>query len=285
MFTLFNHLLTYPLLNLLAFFIWLVPGHQMAWGVLFLTLLVRLILLIPSKRAAQSQRKLQELQPLLEELKKEYGDDKQGLVNAQMELWKKNNINPFASCAPILIQIPVLYSLYWVIARGFSQTQHLYSWVPRVSADQIQTHLGKIDLLKADPYFLFPVLAAGLQFIQLRMSMPKMSGMASSDPGMAMQRNMLYIFPVLTLFIANKFPAGVGLYWVVTTLFSIGQQYFVNKEKLRLQGVTKALKESETQHPEHKMASGPEVRELKSLEISEKEVKKGVLVTVRKKKR
>ncbi len=112
MLSLLETIFYYPFVNLLIFIIKLTPGHYAAIGIIVLTLIVRFILILPSKRAAQAQRKLSQLQPLIDELKEEYPDDKQGLAVAQMELYKKNKINPFASCGLALIQLPIL--LYFV---------------------------------------------------------------------------------------------------------------------------------------------------------------------------
>jgi YidC/Oxa1 family membrane protein insertase len=287
----FRIILYYPFLNLLTFFIWLVPGHNAAWGIIMLTLVVRFALILPSKRAAQAQRKLAQLQPLLEELKTEYGDDRQGMANAQMELYKKNNINPFSSCGLTFIQLPILFILYQAILHGLvPDNPGLYSWLPR--PDSINNFFLGIDLLGTATWlpsgdvgrwilqWILPILAAGLQFVQMMMVLPpKPADDQKVEPAMAMQRQMMYIFPFMTLIIARGFPAGVALYWVITTLFSVAQQYFVNKEKLRLTGVDKALKTAEKLHPE---AVDP-VRREHAKEIVEESTKKGVAVTVRRK--
>jgi YidC/Oxa1 family membrane protein insertase len=247
-------LIYYPFLNLLMFFIWLVPDHNAAWGIILLTIAVRLLLLIPSMKATQAQRKMTQLQPLLNELKEEYGDDRQGLMLAQMELYKKNNINPLASCFLTLIQLPFLYILYFAIIHGLDpQNPHLYSWLPR--PDHVNTLFLGYDLLKRDPTHFFPVFAAVLQYLQIRMMLPTMPA-AGADGAMdtmaATQRHMLYIMPLFTLFIALNFPVGTVLYWIVTTLFTIGQQYVVNRERLRLRGLKEAREEAEEAHEARK---------------------------------
>ena len=275
----FATILYYPFINLLTFFIWLTPGHYAVVGIILLTLVVRLALILPSKRAAQGQRRMSQLQPLMDELKVEYADDRQGLAAAQMELYKKNGINPFSSCGLALIQLPVLYILYFTILHGLTpDNPNLYSWIPR--PESINTMLGSINLLHPDKTYILPVLAAALQFVQTRMTLPPQSKTVPADPQQTMQRNMMYLFPLLTLAIAQQFPAGVALYWVATTLFSIAQQYFVNKEKLSLTGVEKVVEKAERLHPGHN-------KELEKVEaeILDTKVQKGVSVTVRKKKK
>lgn len=278
MIEIFKTILYYPFLNLLTFYTWLVPGHHIVWGIILLTLTVRFALLIPTKRQAQSQRKTMQLAPLIEDLKKEYGDDRQGLAMAQMELYKKNGINPFGSCLLGLVQLPILLVLYYAILNGLNaDSPHLYSWLPR--PDHITTSFFGLDLLKPDPTYILPIIAAGLQFLQMKLTIPKFVKGQAVDPAIAMQRNMVYIFPALTLFIAGSFPAGVAVYWIVSTSFSVVQQYFVNKEKFNIQGVEQVMNEADKQHPEYKRPEKVEQKILKEAAVT----KKGVTVTVRKK--
>ena len=271
-------LLYYPFLNLLTFYTWLVPGHHIIWGIILLTLTVRFALLIPTKRQAQSQRKTMQLAPLIEDLKKEYGDDKQGMAVAQMDLYKKNGINPFGSCLLGIIQIPILLILYRAILHGISvDSPYLYAWLPR--PDHVKTVLLGIDLLKPDHTYILPVLAAGLQYLQMRLTIPKFDKGVTVDPAIAMQKNMMYIFPLLTLFIAGSFPAGVAVYWVVSTGFSVVQQYYVNKEKFKIQGVERVMIEADKEHPNYHRSKKVEEEILTEAAVT----KKGVTVKVRKK--
>lgn len=273
-------ILYYPFLNLLTFFIWVVPGHYAAVGILLLTLLIRFLLIIPSRKAAQGQRRMTQLNPLMEELKVEYGDDKQALAAAQMELYRKNGVNPFSNCGLVLLQFPLLYVLYYTILHGLTPNNpHLYSWVPR--PEFINSSFFGIDLLKSDPTFILPILAALLQFVQVKMTLPAKTNNpdAPVDPAVAIQRNTMFILPLFTLFIAQKFPAGVALYWVITTLFTVVQQYYVNKEKLSLKGVDKVVEKVEKEHPEFK----EKMEKVKKEVVGKEEKKGGVTVTVRKK--
>lgn len=306
MINLLKILIYYPFLNILIFFIWLVPGHNAAWGIILLTIFVRILLLIPSQRATQAQRRIMEMQPLLDEIKAEYGDDKQGLAVAQMELYKKNNINPFSSCLLSLVQLPFMYVLFFAITRGLTlDNPNLYSFTPR--PEFINMVFLWFDLSKPDKLFILPVIAAALQFVQMWMMRPKppKDPNVVEDPAMAMQRNMLYMFPLFTLFIAYKLPSGTALYWVVGTLFTIGQQYVVNKEKLKLTGVKEVIDkvDSQTGHKSHsnsdvqRLTDGAAVIELPASGsrnglgveggvkrvVEQKKVKGGVNVIVRRK--
>lgn len=272
-------LLYYPFINILTFFIWATPGHFAAAGIILLTLLVRFLLFIPSKQAAQVQRRTQQLAPLVEELKREYGDDRNGFAVAQMELYKKNNINPFSSCITLLIQFPVLIILYYSIRYGLSVgNPHVYSWM--VHPTFINTNFFGINLTVTDHTYILPVIAAVLQYLQMHLTVPKQEPGAAPDPTAAAQRSFKYVIPVTTLLFAARFPAGVALYWIISTAFGVVQQMLVNREKLTVTGVTEALKEADVEHPEHKPRTQKVLKEI----AEETNTKAGVQVTVRKKK-
>jgi YidC/Oxa1 family membrane protein insertase len=276
---LFNILIYYPLINLLTFLIWLTPGHYAASGIILLTLLVRFILLIPSKRAAQTQRRMQQLAPLIAELKVEYGDDKQGLAVAQMDLYKKNGVNPFGNCVTLLIQLPILITLYSAIRNGLTANNpHIYQWLSQPTF--IDPNFFGISLLNPDPTYLIPVVAAIAQYIQIKMTLPApaLATAGTQDPAVATQRMMLYLIPILTVAFASSLPAGVALYWVVTTLFGIVQQAMVNREKYSIEGVGEALKVADVEHPEHKPRTEKVLKQI----AEETSTKKGVTVKVRK---
>jgi YidC/Oxa1 family membrane protein insertase len=273
----------YPLLNLLTLIIKFTPGHYAAVGIIVLTLLVRFILLIPSKKAAQTQRKIQQVTPLVEELKAEYGSDKQGFAVAQMDLYKKNDINPFGNCLTLLIQLPILITLYYSIRFGLSGSgEHLYPWVGR--PDFINTSFFGIDLIKPDHTYVLPILAALAQYFLARFMAPQTKSVpgAKVDPAAQTQKMMMYFLPATTLIFALSFPAGVALYWVISTGFQALQQWYVNKEKYNIQGVEAALKEVDVEHPDHKKRSAKVEEVIKEETSTDK--KSGVNVTVRKKK-
>lgn len=173
-----------------------------------------------------------QLQPLLDDLKAEYADDKQGLATAQMELYKKNEINPFSSCGQSIIQLVVLVILYHAIRDGLVlNNPNLYSWLPKPPF--INNSLFGIDLLKPDKYLILPILASIVQFMQIRLTMPKHKKVEgqTAAPSQAINQNLLYAMSLFPILIGKSLPAGIALYWVVSTLFMVIQQYYVNKEK------------------------------------------------------
>ena len=243
-----------PLYNLLIFFAAVIPGHSIGWGIILLTLVVRIVLYLPTRKSILAQRKLQELQPKMEALKQEYKDDQQGQAKAMMALYKDNGVSPFGACLPMLIQLPVLFILYYVftISLNAERFDLLYAFTPR--PEVFNTIFLGFDLAKADLWIL-PLVAGGLQFIASRQLMPQSKSVTPAtdkiDVMGSFSKQMLYIFPLMTVVIARSLPAALAIYWITTTLFSIGQQWVllrgrkqvtVNSEQQAGDTPTKALK-------------------------------------------
>ncbi len=218
-----------PLFNALIFLIWLIPGHNVAWAIIILTIVIRIILLPPSLKAARQQKKLRDLQPKIQEIQEKYKDNKEKQAQAMMEFYKTHKVSPLGSCLPLLIQLPILIVLYYVFLNGlgFERFDLLYSFTPR--PDVIKTIFLGIDLAKPERWIL-PVLAGGLQYIQSRQMMPPSKSNQKNDMSQMLSKQMLYIMPLFTVIIAGQFPAAMPLYWIVTTLFGIGQQWWVDRE-------------------------------------------------------
>jgi len=226
----------YPLYNLLIFLAWLVPGHSLGWAIIFVTLIIRVILLPPSIKAGRAQVRMQMLQPEMAKIKKEI-KDQQAQGKALMALYKKEGVSPFGSCLPLLIQLPIIFILYRVflnINKFGLNVDNLYSFTPHM--DTVNQFFYGLDLAKPELWIL-PLLAGASQLVLSKMmlpSTPKIQSDGSEKPDMAdtmamANKQMVYIFPLITIFIARSLPAGIGLYWVVTTLFGIAQQVYINK--------------------------------------------------------
>jgi len=222
----------------------LVQLHQitgnLGWAIVAFTALIRLILVPLSIPSMKSQKKIRQIQPELNTLKNKHGDDKKALQVAQMELYKKYNVNPLAGCIPQLVQIVLLFILYRVLISFVSQTQ--------VNGTTINAQFFWLNLTKPDPLFILPVLAAVTQLVLSIMILPggetpdivpndsknikviaenkKEENMA--DMAASMQKQMLFVMPLMTGFIALRFPSGLALYWVISTVFTIAQQYFMS---------------------------------------------------------
>ena len=219
-----------PFVNILVWLVNVLPGHSLALAIIVFTIVLRFILLIPNKRALESQKKIQALQPEIDRLRDQYKDDQAEQGKALMDLYKKNEISPLGSCLPLLIQLPIFIVLYRILLEGFSDSalSVLYPFVAR--PEIINTTLFGINLSLPDTTYILPILAAGLQFIQTMATMMSGRKKGQQIPG----QTMFYIFPLMTFFIARSVNAGAALYWVVTTIFGIVQQVIVNRSKTPL---------------------------------------------------
>lgn len=224
----FNLILVYPLLNLLVFFYHYIPDIGVV--IILLTVLVRLALLPSFHKSLKHQKAMADLQPKMNEIKHKYKDDKEAQAKALMELYKVHKVNPVSSCLPVLLQLPILIALYQVFIRSLDgrKLMGLYSFIQ--APDSINPmFLHWINL--ADKNIYMAVMAGILQYFQSRLMLPKVK---TDDPtAKIMQWQTLYFLPAITIFFGIKFPAGLTLYWVVTTLFGIGQQYYILRKEAK----------------------------------------------------
>ena len=242
---LFRALITKPFLNFLIFVASVLPGHNLAIGIIILTLLVKLLLFLPTQHALEGQKKMQLLQPKLEAVRKQFADDPQKMQAETMKLWKDHGVNPLQSCLPILVQFPVLIGLFYVVRDGIdlSHSRHLIYPVYQDLDWTFNTHFFGLDLTL--PYiYIFPPLLVALQFIQMKLTfmiadkkkakqIEKTTTPQADTPQEIQQRVMLYVLPLMIGFFAIKFPSAVSLYWGISTLFAIGQQMIVNREHIK----------------------------------------------------
>ena len=261
-----------PLFNALIFLVWLIPGNNVAWAIIILTIIIRLILLPSSLKAARAQIKLRDLQPEIQKIQEQYKGDKTKQSQAVMEFYKKHKVSPWGSCLPLLIQFPILIILYYVFINGLGTERFdlLYSFVPR--PETINTIWLGIDLAKPDRWIL-PIITGALQFVQGRQMMPRVKPAKGQEMQTMMSRQMLYLMPVFTIFIAMRLPAALPLYWAITTLFGIGQQWWAARSLKMAKPETQEQTKGEEKY-----------RKPKKHEEVEKQIKHGVEVTVRRKK-
>ena len=222
---LYNDVIYRPLLNLLVFFYNIIPGHDVGIVIIVVTIVIRLLLAPSFHKSLKNQKAMNDLQPKLNEMRERLKDDKEGQAKAMMEIYKEHKINPLSSCLPLVIQLPILIGLYQVfrIALGGHSLTGLYSFIPNpLNISPYFLHL--VDLSK--PSWVFGVIAGLAQFWQSKIMMPKNT--AGQDMTMkAMSVQTTYVLPLISVFIALKLPAGLPLYWIVTTLFAVGQQYYI----------------------------------------------------------
>jgi len=229
----FHTLLYQPLFNALIFLYQFLPGKDFGVAVIVLTIIIRIILYPLMLKSIKSQKALAELQPQIQEIQQKYKNDKEKQGKEMMALYQKEKINPLGGCLPLLLQLPILFALYRVFWKGLEpeSMSSLYSFIPSPEAIN-PTFLGIINL--AEPSLVLAVLAGILQFFQTKMLTPKNKKTPVKGDQMAqfsnmMQKQMLYFFPLFTVFILWKLPAAIGVYWTITALFSIFQQYLIMK--------------------------------------------------------
>jgi len=180
------------------------------WGVsiILLTFLVKLVFYPLSAASYKSMARMKNLQPRMKTLKERFGDDKQKFQQAMMEMYKKEKINPFGSCLPIVIQIPVFIALYWVLLESVELRQAPFAlWIK--------------DLSSQDPYYVLPLLMGASMFGQT---------LLNPTPVDPMQKNLMLAMPVVFTVFFLWFPAGLVLYWLVNNILSIAQQWMITRK-------------------------------------------------------
>ncbi|MCX6760782.1 MAG: YidC/Oxa1 family membrane protein insertase [Candidatus Nealsonbacteria bacterium] len=230
----FTVLLYNPLFNALVLLYLYLPGRDFGVAVIVLTILIRIVLYPLMVKSLKSQKNLSELQPKMQEIQEKHKNDKEMQTKEMMALYQREKINPFGGCLPILLQFPILIALYQVFWKGLGPNtmHHLYSFIPNPGTIST-SFLGLINL--TEPSIVLAVLSGIIQFFQTKTMTPQKKNVQGKKDQMSqfsdiMQKEMLYFFPILTVFILWRLPSAIGLYWIVTGLFSIYQQILVNRE-------------------------------------------------------
>ena len=229
------------------------PG-AVGWAIVVLTLVVRGVLIPLFRLQLVSQRRIQMLQPEMREIQKRFKGDRVKAQQAQQELYKERGINPLSGCLPLLLQLPLLFIMYSVIQNGITNQDPnamlnvLGVQVVTIDCQNVNaagvvnpyepcmdTHVPILgDVSK--PQVLFTVVGIGisilaitsalLQLLQSRMMLPPPDP-ENTDPNVRIQRQMMLFLPAISIFYGGFLPAGLFIYWIVATLFSIIQQYLI----------------------------------------------------------
>jgi len=241
----FHELIYQPIYNVLIFLYNIIPGGDFGIAIIIATILLKAVLIPLSKKQIQSQKRMQEVQPKLKLIQEKYKDDKERQTKEVMKFYKENKVNPFSGCLPVIVQLIFLIAIYRVIinisdAGLVSNAGDLYSFI-KDPGEINKTFLGIVNLLK--PSIPLAILAALAQFWQTKMMMAKNKKEKAllsikdvdkkpSEPDFSeiMTKQMMILGPILTLFIGIKFAAGLAIYWLVSTLFSVFQQIYIFKK-------------------------------------------------------
>ncbi len=181
--------------------------HNWGWTIIIFTVLIKLAFFKLSETSYRSMANMRKLTPRIQALKDRYGDDKQRMQQAMMEMYKTEKINPLGGCLPMLVQIPFFIALYWVLLESVELRQA--PWILWID-----------DLSIKDPYFVLPIIMGASMFVQQKLNPPP------PDP---MQAKIMMALPIVFTAMFAFFPAGLVLYWVVNNLLSIAQQWVITK--------------------------------------------------------
>lgn len=183
--------------------------NNWGWAILLLTVLIKMAFFKLTEAQYRSMARMRKLQPRIEQLKERYGDDRQRMSQAMMEMYKTEKVNPLGGCLPILVQIPVFIALYWVLLESVELRQAPFIlWIDNLTA--------------RDPYFILPVLNAAFMMMTQRLTPT-----AGMDP---MQRKIMQFMPIGFSFMFAFFPAGLVLYWATNAGLSLAQQWYITRK-------------------------------------------------------
>ncbi|TVQ88014.1 MAG: membrane protein insertase YidC [Chromatiaceae bacterium] len=178
------------------------------WAIIILTILIKGAFYKLSETSYKSMANLRKMAPRMQALKDRYGDDKERLNQAMMEMYKKEKINPLGGCLPILVQIPVFIALYWVLLES-------------VELRDAPFMLWLNNLTEPDPYFILPLIMGVSMFVQQKLNPPP------PDP---VQAKIFMVLPIVFTVFFAFFPSGLVLYWTVNNLLSIAQQWYITRK-------------------------------------------------------
>lgn len=231
-------LFTQPILITLIFFYHLV-GNNLGFAIILLTLAIRVVLVPLTLPAMRSAEKMKNLKPELDKLKAKHGNDKTRLQQEQLKLYQQHNLNPLAGCLPYIVQFVVLIALYQVLVSSLQNGS--------LDGVTVNSQFGWLILNEPDRTYVLPIVAGLTQLLLALMIMPatdttaekklavttksKKDDKAAGDMtemAQTMQQQMVFVMPALTFFIALRFPSGLALYWIITTVVSIVQQYYIS---------------------------------------------------------
>ena len=253
--SLFRNMFYAPIYNLFAFLMSTLPGYSFGLAIILVTIFIRIILLIPQHHILVNGKKMQAIQPKIKKLQEKYKGDQAKIGMELMALYKAEQVNPLGSCLPLLIQMPLLIVLYWVVLEitDFSNYAFLYPFLRDFDISKIETVFFGIHLLSIGGITgIFLALAVGIaQWFQIKLSLPKEDDIAKleklekkiiekkdgkysetepsfmPDPSV-MNKFMLWGMPLMIAVSTFFFPAGVGIYWLIGTVFMLVQQMVVN---------------------------------------------------------
>jgi YidC/Oxa1 family membrane protein insertase len=230
---LWDTILYEPFVNFLAFLISVIPGGDVGIAIILLTIIVKTILFPLSQKSLKSQAKMNALAPHLNEIKAS-GANKEEQAKMTFDLYKKHKTNPFSGCLLVLVQIPIIFALYYVFYKGMDfNSEIMYSFI-KVPEQVNMMFLGLVDI--ASKSWVLALIAGVSQYLQAHF-MPKPPAPSAGATDFAasfsksMHLQMKYFFPIVVTIIAYTISGAIALYWATSNIYSTIQQIYVNKKK------------------------------------------------------
>ena len=213
----FDTLVTHPMQQALTFFYMMTqkmgyPSYGVA--IILLTVAIKLVLYPLTVKQVKSMKSVQEIQPKVKALQEKYKDNKEKLQSEIAALYKAHKVNPLAGCLPLVVQMPILMGIFFAIKEYHYEGPTKFLWL-----DNLQQGTSITD--PSDPYFIIPMLCALTTFVQQKQTTTEMT---------QQNKMMLMFMPVFIGYITITFPAGLGVYWVVSNLVQIIQQWFMYRK-------------------------------------------------------
>jgi len=237
----FKFIFYQPLYNTLVFITTNLPGDDLGWAIIILTIIIRFLLYPLYHHTLVMQKRLKTIEPNLKDIKEKHKNNKQEQTKQIFALYREHGINPFTGFMVLLIQLPIVLSLFYVFRSSVEiHPDLLYSFI--AAPDQVEhLFLGLIDLTQR--YWPLAVIVGLTQFFQMKLAIPPLPPKTNTDqPSFkedlikSMNIQMRYVMPLMIIFIAGALPSAISLYWLTSNLFSIGHELLVKRKALALKG-------------------------------------------------
>ena len=194
-----------------------IPG-KFGIAIIIITILMRIVVFPLTLKQEKSMKKMRELQPEMDKIKEKYKDNPQEYQKRILEFQKENDINPLGGCWPILIQLPVFVALYYAFSGKTIPNDATFLWFNLKQPD-------KLFMMGNFAFNLLPILNTGVTYLQQKI----MSGATKGQEGSNQLQSMMYTMPLMMLFLFYRMPSGVTLYYLVSGVLSLEQQYIIMK--------------------------------------------------------
>jgi len=222
----YHAILWEPIFNAFVWVYTLLPFKDAGVAIILVTLIIQIVLLPLRILTKKNQERMGALQPKIKELEERHRNNKEAKGRAMMELYREFKVNPFSGCLLVIIQIPILFAIFDVFRRGFESAQlaRLYSFISKPEALN-PIGFGAINL--SEPNIYIGVFAAAIQFLQMKIGMPALPAISktpsSGDIPQIMQKQMVYIIPILVLVSSFQLISALMVYWTISNIFNIIQ--------------------------------------------------------------